>query len=107
MKVQYQVTLIDKSGHYKPVSTLVNREQEGMQDLSITDKIIREKIRNEGIQKICNTRLWGKRELIQYGYTTCKIRLYDKAKIEQEKEERYERIKEEKYQTGQWKRPKK
>lgn len=107
MKVQYQVTLIDKGNHHKPVSTLVNREQEKMLDRTLFDSNFKEKVKIEGIQKICNKHLWGKDDLIKNGYTTCKIRLYDKEKIEQENKERYEKIKEAKYESGEWKRPKK
>ena len=65
-----QVTLFDKSGKYRPVSTLVKIESE--EDFNNN----REKIKNTGIRKIMIQRNWTKRELIQYNYLTCKIRIY-------------------------------
>lgn len=65
-----QVTLFDKSGKYRPVSTLVKIESE--EDFNNN----REKIKNTGIRKIMVQRGWTKRELIQYNYLTCKIRIY-------------------------------
>ena len=65
-----QVTLFDKSGKYRPVSTLVKIESE--EDFNNN----REKIKNTGIRKIMTQRNWTKRELIQYNYLTCKIRIY-------------------------------
>lgn len=65
-----QVTLFDKSGKYRPISTLVKIESE--EDFNNN----REKIKNTGIRKIMIQRNWTKRELIQYNYLTCKIRIY-------------------------------
>ena len=62
-------------------------------------------IQTAGITKICQKRLWQISDLKKYGYTVCKMRLYDPEQIQKEKEERYEKIKEEKYATGEWKRP--
>lgn len=106
MKKQYQVTLISATGKYKPVSCLITMEQTEDVDLTL-NKEIKKNIITQGIQKICNQRLWSKRELVQYGYTKARVREYDKEKIAKENAERYERIKEEKYASGEWKRPKK
>ena len=103
---QYQVTLLCASGKYRPVSAIVNYEQETDGDLTLLVNK-RKDIQTKGIIKICQKRGWDKTDLIKCEYTRCKIRLYDKEKIKQENEERYEKIKEEKYQTGEWKRPKK
>lgn len=94
MNKKYQVTLFCKDGKYKPVSAIVDG------GLSFAY------IQLEGIRKICMKRGWDKNDLKRYGYTLCKVRPYDKEKIEQENKERYERIKEEKYASGEWKRPK-
>ena len=94
MAKQYQVTLISNKG-YKPVSTIVTRKDEKTST----------ELKTAGIKKIAQKRLWTNADLKNYGYTTCKIREYDKEKIEQENKERYERIKEEKYASGEWKRP--
>lgn len=105
MRQQYQVTLLCKSGKYRPVSAIVTLEQETAEDLT-TNEEKRKEIQKKGIVKICQQRLWDKTDLIKGEYTKCKIRVYDKEKIAQENEERYEQIKEQKYQSGEWKRPK-
>lgn len=105
MKKQYQVTLQSKGGMYRPVSAIVTKEQKEDVNL-LTDVSEKEKIRLEGIRKICYQRGWGKDDLKRYYYTICQMRVYDKEKIEQENKERYEKIKEEKYASGEWKRPK-
>lgn len=87
--VQIQVTLFDKQGRYRPVSTLVN-----VDNVEYFNQH-REKIKTKAVTKICVQRSWTKRELKEYGYTTCKVRVYDKEKIEAEKKVRYEKIKEE------------
>ena len=94
MSTQYQVTLFCKDGKYKPVSAIVD-ERFGYANIQL-----------EGIRKICAKRGWDKDDLKRYGYTLCKVRLYDKEKIKQENDERYEKLKEEKYASGEWKRPK-
>ena len=96
MQKIYQVTLICNNGKYKPVSALVVRK-EGM------DK---KAIQIAGITKICQKRYWQTSDLKKFGYTICKMRLYDPEKIAKENEERYEKIKEEKYASGEWQRPK-
>lgn len=64
MEKKYQVTLYDKGGHYRPVSTIVVAK-EGM-DIAT--------IKNKGIIQICQKRLWTTRELKKYNYLTMKIR---------------------------------
>lgn len=68
MEKIYQVTLVTTTGKYKPVSALIRRKP-GM------DK---KAIQVEGIKKICQKRYWTNADLKRYGYTLCKIRLYDK-----------------------------
>ena len=88
--ITLQVTLFDKGGHYKPVSTLINVE-------SIEYfKSHRKEIKIAGVVKICQKRGWTQKELEKYGYKICKIRVYDPEKIREEAKERYERIKREK-----------
>ena len=102
--MEYQVTLMCATNEYKPVSAIVQWEQDTTADLSISP--IGKDIRLAGIRKICFKRGWDGTDLKRYGYTKCKIRLYDKQKIAQENAERYEKIKKEKYASGEWKRPK-
>lgn len=87
--IQLQITLFDKNNRYKPVSTLVNVESARYYNTHSTE------VKTQGIIKICQKRGWTQRELKEYNYTTCKVRVYDKEKIEKENKERYEKIKEE------------
>ena len=93
---RYQITLFSITGKYKPVSTIVTDN---------TDTMDSAQIRKKGIERICYNHLWGKEDLLKYGYTKMKVRIYDPEKIKAENEKRYERIKEEKYASGEWKRP--
>jgi hypothetical protein len=96
---QYQVTLTDTLGKYKPVSCIITT------DLTLEDN--KKEVINLGVKKICQKRYWTQRDLKRYGYLKAKVRVYDKEKIEQENKERYEQLKEQKYANGEWKRPKK
>lgn len=105
IKQQYQVTLICKTGAYKPVSCIVEIEQEQGIDL-IKDKVMKKRIIERGVNKICASRYWTAKDLQKYGYLSVKVRLYDRLAIEKQKKENYEKLKEEKYASGEWKRPK-
>lgn len=65
-----QVTLFDKTGKYRPVSTLVKIDSQK----DLLDR--RQEIKNEGIKKIMIQRGWTRRELIEYNFLSCKIRVY-------------------------------
>jgi len=97
----YQVTLFDEQGRYKPISTIVQAEDVCLMNTEAKNKIIR-----MGIKKICIRKCWRTRDLRNSGYTKAVVRVYDKQKIEQKKKEKYEQLKEEKYASGEWKRPK-
>lgn len=106
MKQKYQVTIMCKTGAYKPISCLIEMEQEQGEDL--TKNIVKKKeITTRGVNKICASRGWSARELQKYGYATVKCRYYDKDAIIREQAERYAKLKEEKYASGEWKKPKK
>lgn len=105
MKKQYQVTLNCKSGAYRPVSAIVTVDQDTDRNL-LEDPTKKKEIQTNGIRKICFVRRWDGADLKKFGYTVCKMRVYDKEEIKRENDERYERIKEEKYTSGEWKRPK-
>lgn len=98
---EYQVTLFADNGKYKPISTIIKAE-----DVCLMDTAAKNKIIHEGIKKICIKKCWRTRDLRNSGYTSARVRVYDKEKIEKQKKERYERIKQEKYSTGEWKKPK-
>lgn len=68
--MKIQVTLYDKSGKYRPVSTLVKVISEDYFNNN------REKVKTEGIKKIMLKRGWTRRELIEYNYLTCRMRVY-------------------------------
>lgn len=101
--IEYQITLFSETGKYKPVSAIIKREQE----VNLNDLAAKKQLVIDGTTKICQKRLWQSTMLKQFGYNRAKVRVYDKAKIEQENKERYEKIKEAKYASGEWKRPKK
>ena len=72
--MKIQVTLYDKSGKYRPVSALVpvaNAEYV---------KEHKDDIKNRGIRAIMIKRGWTRRELIEYNYLTCKMRVYPEAR---------------------------
>ena len=99
---EYQVTLLCKSGKYRPVSCIVKCEE-----INLADKVQKQKVMTKGAEKICIKRGWDGTDLKRFEYTSAKVREYDKEKIEAENKARYEAIKEAKYQSGEWKRPKK
>lgn len=101
MRIQYQVTLYNPEGKYKPVSCIVTREEA---DLAIPS--IKKEIVQAGIQKICSKRYWSKQDLQRYGFSKAKTRVYDPEKFAKEAEARYTAIKEAKYASGEWERPK-
>lgn len=74
---QYQVTLYNPTGKYRPVSCIVNRVQTDNTDLS-HNKQERKEIQKAGIVKICQKRLWTLYDLTKYEYTRYKIRPYEK-----------------------------
>lgn len=105
MKKKYQVTIYCENGSYKPISTIVEIEQE--EDIDLTkDKAQKKAIIQRGVNRICVTRYWTSKDLTKYGYLKAKARVYDKLAILQQKKENYEKLKEEKYASGEWKRPK-
>lgn len=77
MKKQYQVTMVCATGQYKPVSTIVTIEQSNDDNLLLNPKKKKEII-DKGIIRICQKRYWTSREIIQYGYTKVKARVYEK-----------------------------
>lgn len=105
MKKKYQVTIMCGNGAYKPISTLIEVEQTDDADLT-KDKTKKKEIIQRGVNRICATRYWTSKDLAKYGYTTAKVRVYDRLAILQQQKENYEKLKEEKYASGEWKRPK-
>ena len=104
MLKEYQVTLVCTSGKYRPVSCIVKKDTDII--ASIGKEEYTKQIRKAGITKICQKRYWSGADLKKYDYTICKIREYNKEKIDAENKARYEAIKEAKYASGEWKRPK-
>lgn len=70
--VTLQYTLFDKQGRYKPVSTLINVES-----VQYYNDHKRE-VKQKALTKICIKRRWTKDDLLRFGYTTSKIRVYPK-----------------------------
>lgn len=90
---QYQVTMYCKDNKYKPVSCIV--EKDNVLIYKMGTEAYKQAIYVEGVEKICKQRGWTVDHIRKYGYTTMKMREYNKEKIEQEKKERYEQIKKE------------
>lgn len=105
IKQKYQVTILCKTGEYKPISCIIEVEQEEGIDLT-KSKIMKKEIIDRGVKKICALKFWTARDLKNYGYLSAKARLYDRLEIEKQKKENYEKLKEQKYASGEWKRPK-
>lgn len=101
---QYQVTLLATNKKFKPMSCLVKVKQDTDEDLT-QNPDEKKKIIDRGIKIICCKRYLNGNDLKRMTFTKCKVRLYDKEKIELENKMRYEKIKEEKYASGEWKRP--
>ena len=78
--MKYQVTMYCTTGQYRPVSTIVTIEQENDDNLLLNPKKKKEII-DKGIIRICQKRYWTSRDVIKYGYTKVKARVYE----EQEK----------------------
>lgn len=72
--ITIQFTLFDKTGKYKPVSTLisVDNAQEYLYNKS--------KYKRKAIEQICYKRGWNGNDLKQFGYTSYKTRVFDKSK---------------------------
>lgn len=88
---EYQVTLMCSTGKYKPVSTIVKVDTTTLATMG--KEAYLKDIRYRGINAICTKRYWNAKDLQKYNYTVCKMRVYDKEKIQKENEEKYEKIK--------------
>lgn len=77
MKKQYQVTMYCATGQYRPVSTIVTIEQENDENLLLDPEQKARMIAN-GIRRICQQRLWTKRDVAKYEYTKVRARVYEK-----------------------------
>lgn len=73
--IKMQLTIFDKEGHYKPISTIV--EVESVDHY----KANKSKVQSIAIQNICHNRCISFKELQKQGYTVIKAREYDKEKI--------------------------
>lgn len=72
--ITLQITLFDKEGKYKAVSTLI-------QVKSIKYyKEHKQEVHNQAITKICQKRSWTAQDLLKYGYTVLKVRNYNLVK---------------------------
>lgn len=82
--IKVQVTLFDKNGKYRPISTIV-KEVESMEYYN-THKA---EIQRRAIENICHQRRVSFAELKKQGYTLVKAREYDIEKIEQQKKQQH------------------
>lgn len=86
--MQFQITLTSNKG-YRPISTIIEAK-----DAADFLQNIRE-YRLRAVTRMLAQRHWTDADRVKYGYTTLKQRVYDPARFEQEKADRYERIKQE------------
>lgn len=77
MQKQYQVTMVCATGQYRPVSTIVTIEQENDENLLLNPEQ-KAHILADGIRRVCQQRLWTKRDVAKYGYTKVRARVYEK-----------------------------
>ena len=91
--LHYQVTLPSTTGQYKAGSTIAKEEK-------TTTEEEKQKVTNKGTIKRAQRRRWTNTDLKKFGYTKVKIREHDKAKIEKQNAERYEKLKQEKNACG-------
>lgn len=75
--MKYQVTMYCATGQYRPVSTIVTIEQKNDDNL-LLDPEQKAHIIANGIRRICQQRLWTKHEVMKYGYTRVRARVYEK-----------------------------
>lgn len=75
MKKAYQVTLVCTTGQYRPVSCVVEMEQNSDCNL-LLDREQKKIIINKGVQKICVKRYWTNTDLKKYNYLRVKTREY-------------------------------
>lgn len=87
--IKLQFTVFCTSGKYRPISTLVDVESVEYY------KIHAKEVQKRALQKICAQRYVGGSWLKENDYTSMKVRIYDKEKIEAEKKARYAAIKKE------------
>lgn len=73
--IKMQLTIFDKEGHYRPISTIVEVESVDYY------KANKSKVQSIAIQNICHNRCISFKELQKQGYTVIKAREYDKEKI--------------------------
>ena len=90
MTMKYQVTLICKTGQYKPMSAIVEHEE-----VDLKDKKQKSKVAQKGLEKICIRRGMRSTDLKKYNYSIIKVREYDKDKIAWQNAIRYNEIKKE------------
>ena len=72
--ITLQITLFDKEGRYKPVSTLIK-----VKSIKYY-KEHKSEVNQQAMIKICQKRGWTGKQLKEYGYTTLKVRNYDLVK---------------------------
>ena len=73
-----QITIFDKNGIYKPLSTLI--EVESAETATANQK----ELINKAYQKIASKKYMTSTELFEQGYQKVKMREYDAEKIKQE-----------------------
>ena len=84
MVKKFQITIYCTTNEYRPVSCIIARDTDDIE--RIGEKVFRDNLKRDGIQKICAQRNWTKADLLRYHYTKMKMREYDEEKIKQEQD---------------------
>lgn len=73
---RYKVTIYNNNNKYKPISTIIQRQQlTNLNELEI--KQFKEDIIYKGLQEICNKMNWSTREVKKYNYTKVSISIIE------------------------------
>ena len=84
--VEVQISLFSSKG-YRPMSTILTVPNAADYNEH------KEEYKKLAVVKMCQQRKMSTYDLRKYGYNEIRVRPYDKAKIDQENKERYEKIK--------------
>lgn len=81
--IELQVTLIQREGKYRPMSTLVKI------DSIEYYKEHKKEVQKRAIENICHQRMTDWKTLQKQGYTQVKVREYDREKIKAQQEQQH------------------
>ena len=86
MMKKYQVTLYCTTGEYRPVSCIIVKDSDEI--YKVGKEVFIDRLKKDGVQKICAKRNWDRSDLVRYHYTRMKMREYDEQKIKEAREKK-------------------